>query len=330
MRVDRLLTEVLTATADKTRAEARIARLRAVLDAEARRRHAEEGAAPSWKARGLGAVRLDGADAPLAPYVDDPEAVASYVAERAPSETVATITVPAGHLEAALEALDLGGVVVEGSRVEVRPAYLERLLDELEAIDADTVADPSSGAVVPGVRATRPAARLVVALDRDAKARVLAEVDAELEREETALADELAAGATADTVDAATSVSPQVTASPGTPDEPVLVHDHAVGPPAGEALVDELRGLVRDVGNARAREHFTGDALDRELAREDTSDAPHARASTRAELERLHRPDLERHATGLGISRARSRTKRDLIDLILDTKTAETPNTVSA
>lgn len=200
MRVDRLLGELLEATAAKTAASRRIDRLRDVLDTEARRRYAAEGAAPTWKAPKLGSVRLDPKDAKA--YVADADAFASYVAQRFPSEVAARIELDAVQLEAALEALTFAGVTVHRSAVEVRPSFVEALLSNAEVLYTE---DPAQGAepgkplkvvarvvdgtleAIDGTDVLPPTATLVVTLDRTRKAAELARVDEQLEQELPAL-----------------------------------------------------------------------------------------------------------------------------------------------
>lgn len=203
MRVDLVIRKLLTATAEKTGAERRIALLRDQLDREARRRYSEEGAAPTWKAPRLGVVRLDPKDAK--PYVDDAQAFANYVAERHPDEVEATITLPAASLEAAIDALDFAGVGDYRALLEVREPFRTKLLEELK-VETTAAVDPSpsgdspvevaysalrlldetTGEVeaVAGVKVHPPGATLVVTLDRDAKARAIADADAAFEVEQ--------------------------------------------------------------------------------------------------------------------------------------------------
>jgi hypothetical protein len=77
--------------------------------------------AKSWKASGIGDLRLDGTDSPPQVIIDDPAAFASYVAQQDPDLVVATITVPAGQLEDALDAMRFADVPVDKSQVVVPP-----------------------------------------------------------------------------------------------------------------------------------------------------------------------------------------------------------------
>jgi hypothetical protein len=188
MDVRSTLNRLLEATAAKVAAETRIGALRLDLETEARRRFTEEGAAPSWKAAGLGSVRLDGADAAPKPYVRDESEFASWLAQNYPTEAVATVTVDPDKLADALAALALAGVAAT-AKVEPRPGFVSTWLPALEldqvSPDAEVAAiDPATGQFVPGIGATRAAPRLVVSLDKDRKATAVAEAEAELELEE--------------------------------------------------------------------------------------------------------------------------------------------------
>lgn len=190
IHVPTILERLLDATADKTRADARITGLRSILAEEAGRRYAEEGAAPTWKRRDVGTVRYDEPGEWSAVVVDE-AAFGSYVAEHYPTEATGVLDVPAAQLEAALDALRFAGIDVIESRVAVRgnftATYLERLAVDVEETRDDedgsidrtiTVVDASTGQLVPGTSAERSAAKLVVTLDRDLKARVIEEAKA--------------------------------------------------------------------------------------------------------------------------------------------------------
>lgn len=193
IRIPAVLEAILEATAIETAAKARIAGLRKVLDTEARRRYAEEGAAPTWKARGAGAVRFD-APGDWAPVVADEATFGSYVAERHPAEVTAVIRLAATDLDDALTALGFVGIDSEAT-TEVRPGFVGKYLaglvvDVEEHRDDDgsvdrtiRVIDPATGELVDGVSAQQanPTGKLVVTLDRDRRREVLeaAKVEAE-------------------------------------------------------------------------------------------------------------------------------------------------------
>ena len=186
LRIPTLLNAILEATALEAAAKARITALRKVLDEEARRRYAEDGAAPTWKARDAGVVRFD-APGEWAATIADEAAFGSYLAERHPEEVLGVIYVNATDLADTLQALGFIGVTPLETRTEVRQPfagkYLEGLVVDVEEDQHDdgtvdrtvTVVDPDTGQLVDGVTATRAnaAGRLVVTLDRAAKARAL-------------------------------------------------------------------------------------------------------------------------------------------------------------
>ena len=176
MQIDLALQQLLGATQDQARAKATVDTLRAELEVEAKRRVEQDGAAPTWKAAGLGTVRWD-VPADPAVTVTKPAELASFLAERDPAAVVATITVSADHLEAALSALTFSGVPAE-AEVTLVPDLVQRWLQEAaEVHPADTgtgyaVSEVvrtehglARGVSVPGVEASRKAPRLVVTLE---------------------------------------------------------------------------------------------------------------------------------------------------------------------
>lgn len=199
MRVDKVLERILEATADATAAKRRVDRYRELLFDEAKARFAAEGAAPTWKRRGLGAVRLDGADSPPSPVITDPAAYASWMAERHPSEVTARLTVPADRLAEALDALEFAGLSDMSADLEVRPAWSQAFLAGLQLDEVKPpvpgvssgewqalVVDEATGeaSVVPGVGGNPPVPRLVVSLDAARKRKAVEEADALVEVEE--------------------------------------------------------------------------------------------------------------------------------------------------
>lgn len=224
LRIPTLLEAILEATALEAAAKARISALRKVLDEEARRRYAEDGAAPTWKARDAGVVRFD-APGDWTATVADPAAFGSYLAERHPEEVLGVIYVTAPDLADATQALEFIGVKPVETRTEVRQPfggkYLEGLVVDVEEDAHDdgtvdrtiTVVDPDTGQLVDGVTATRAngAGRLVVTLDKVRKARAL----------EAAHAD-------------AAHVLAEATGGREVPDDPSLPADHPAHPRANE------------------------------------------------------------------------------------------------
>lgn len=183
------LAGVLADTLEQAKLKARIDARRARIDEAARATWQATGAAPQWKLPGAGAVRLDNVAGEPTPAVTGPAEYASWVAERHPSEVVATITVPADRLADALEALEFAGVDVETSDATVRPAFQSKHLSTL-SLDREPEPDEhghrgwyavtEDGEVVPGIVGLTPEPRLVVTVDRDVKRAALAEVAAEV------------------------------------------------------------------------------------------------------------------------------------------------------
>ena len=131
MNIAGILEYLLQATAQKTTAEAQIKALREVLEVEANRRLEVEGAAPSWKAAGLGTARLDGMGEPKA-YVKDADSFSEWVRDNHPTEVEATITVPGEKLDEALELLrGIGGIQADG-KTQTRPGFVNALLPKLK------------------------------------------------------------------------------------------------------------------------------------------------------------------------------------------------------
>lgn len=192
IKVDAVLRRILEAAAEEVTARQRGARYRRLLEDEARARHAAEGAAPTWKARGLGQVRWDGADADPKPYVAAPVAFGSWAAQRHPSGVVATLTVPADRLAAAVEALGFAGIPDITAQVTAHPRFVETFLEQVDVAGSEeagwVVVAADTGEVVEGLAARTPSPRLVVVLDRQAKADALALADTTVD-DETAEAD---------------------------------------------------------------------------------------------------------------------------------------------
>lgn len=170
----------LLAAIEETKASAKTARLRAEIDRLAREEFARQGS-DRWKADGLGKshVRLDGTQDGPKMMVTKPAELASYLGEHAPQYAVTTITVPAGDLAAALQALEFAGVTVKGADAVPGPDAAVWVADNCRATpDPDTggwvVQHVEDGKVVtpdvPGLGAFVKPARLVVSLDRDIKA----------------------------------------------------------------------------------------------------------------------------------------------------------------
>jgi hypothetical protein len=188
---------IMEATASELAAKTRVQGLRYALDKHLRRIAAEQGAAPSFKVKGLGQVRLDGMDAAPKPFVADADTFASWVAEHHPTEATATVTLSPERLEEALELLRFAGIITDEVKLSARPGYVNALLPTL-AVDVEdvqtgegfapvdrhvTAVDPKTGELVPGIGATTATPKLVVVLDRDRKQAVIDETEAELASE---------------------------------------------------------------------------------------------------------------------------------------------------
>jgi hypothetical protein len=192
VHIPTLLEGILDATADEVAAKSRVQGFRAVLEDEARRRVIDEGAAPSWKAT-AGTVRYQDIG-PWTATVIDPQVFASHVADHHPEHVTATVVLDATDLEAALEALEFAGVKPLRSELEVRDpfgtAYLKGLnVDVAEIGQRDSEGhdlhmhreftithvdtDTGEAVVVPGTSAARTPGKLVVTLDKDAKAKAV-------------------------------------------------------------------------------------------------------------------------------------------------------------
>ncbi len=146
MNVKETLDQLLEATAYKAGAEARIAHLRSLLAEEAFRRYDEEEAAPTWKAKGSGSVRLDVPDEK--PMIVDDEAWLEFVRRTSPDDVVASYRVRENVLTAVVDRCERAGV---------------------------QVVDPETGELIPGVEYRQSPPRLVVTLDPSRKSAAVAE-----------------------------------------------------------------------------------------------------------------------------------------------------------
>lgn len=207
MNVRTAIERLLEATAAQTAIKVRIDRLRTDLHREAVTRWQADGAAPTWKAKGLGTVRLDGADADRRAKVVDASEFTSWLAQRQPAAVDARIRLHPDQLEPALEALRFAGVTVTGADLDADPHVTADILANLhltieggdvyegdqdpvtrqwETVVAHTL-DNTTGELVqvPGIGAHPPAPpKLVVSLDAERKRQLLEDAIAELEVEE--------------------------------------------------------------------------------------------------------------------------------------------------
>lgn len=194
MNVRDTIERLLEATAQASALKAKVDVWRTELHDEALREYARTGAAPTWAVRGLGKVRLDGADAPRRPHVADHDAYASWVAQRRPDVVTATIVLDSPDtVEAALEALTFAGIGTGAVTLDVQPIWTAELLDGATVTvdhdtnpDGDLVEDVAvsndAGEVLPFLGANKPAApRIAVTLDPARKRTAIAEAEAELE-----------------------------------------------------------------------------------------------------------------------------------------------------
>lgn len=198
MDVRSRIEELLALSARKTAAEERIEAIRTELRDEALRRYAEEGAAPSWKARGLGTVSLAGLDGAGELVITDGAAFHAWVAQHHPTEAtrVVSLTVdltgwaPAEadaiveHLNTQPAALaELGVSASVRDELGVRDAFPKALLSsdgvtelaDPEDDDAPGRLITTEGELIPGV-IVRHKRYITTRLTPEAKARALAEV----------------------------------------------------------------------------------------------------------------------------------------------------------
>jgi post-segregation antitoxin (ccd killing protein) len=179
LKIDLALQALLGATEDQARAKATVDTIRGRLEEAARERTAQDGAAPTWKSPGYGAVRWDVPAAPVI-TVTKPEEFASFLAERQPDAVTATITVPAAQLEQALSALGFSGITDLTSAVTAKPGAAEQWLTTNAEIVGTTegfvvreLVDQGGelvqGSPVIGVIAALKQPRLVVTLDAKRK-----------------------------------------------------------------------------------------------------------------------------------------------------------------
>lgn len=177
-RIMDLVDAASAAALDEAGASARASTLKAAAVAEGERIRLEVGVADRFTSeQGLGVLRLDGANKPAVCRVEKPTEFADWLAQRQPHLVRATITVPAAQLEDALTALNFATVDVAGA--EVKPtSEAEGWMRE----HCHPVADPESPGgwyvrtitadgteVVPGVGASKPAPRWVLAPNQDLK-----------------------------------------------------------------------------------------------------------------------------------------------------------------
>lgn len=174
-----LLDELLTIEARMAGLAQRGGDLRVELEARARKVKNDDGVAPTWRAPGLGTASFS--DPQPKVVVKDEPALASWVAQRHPTEATATITVPGDTdtLERALAALAEEEVTIAGVVTTIRPAWLTDFVKGCAAPDeapSDEVWS-ADGEKVDGLYLA-PAAvgRLSVRLDPEAKARAIAEL----------------------------------------------------------------------------------------------------------------------------------------------------------
>lgn len=182
LRIPDLLDAILEATASEASAKARIASLRAALEDEARRRYAEEGAAPTWTAPKLGKVRFDAPGDPT-PVIGEPVSFTAWVAARHPTEVVRTLTVTGDDVDAALQALDFVGVTADLTE-SVRPSWASPYVEGLRLEDHDgtyAAFDPDTGEHVAGITGRADTGKLVVSLDRDRRTLALEDARAEVD-----------------------------------------------------------------------------------------------------------------------------------------------------
>lgn len=315
MNVRKALERLLDVTAQATALKVRADVLRAHLHEEAVRRYHAEEAAPSWSVRGLGKVRLDGADAPRKARVEDAAAYSSWVAEHVPHVATAVIELPPSELEAALEALEFARLEVKASRVEVDEHYTAAFLDGLE-LTVETIheagseeplgreivtalaVDQGSGETfaVPGIGAqAKPSLKLVVNLDPARKRDVIADAEAELDAEERvdAAAEEFA-NTPVDQLREPGTVTPDLEA----PLDEARASAAAIAADESAQLEAEQAERFRD-----EIDHVEHAAQDAERAGEQAVEAVDPGAFTVEEARRVVAPIVARELDALGIPR---------------------------
>jgi hypothetical protein len=165
------------------------AQIRDELATRAVRTWRADGVAPTWRAAGLGTVSLTVPNDKT--IVDDPDALASWVAQRTPANVTATITidVPPERLDDTLrEVRDLFPDLPARADAQVRPGYLPALLDAVAVLrpadDApgETLIVGDDGTVVDGLRfVPAPAPKSIsVRLADEVKRRAVAEASAQV------------------------------------------------------------------------------------------------------------------------------------------------------
>lgn len=176
----------LTLTADQHRIGYLLTLTRNRISDHLKAQYAATGAVAKFKNRKAGEVRLDGADPEPKAVVTDPAAYASWVAERHPTEAVATIEVPADRLDDALAVLALGGIDDAKAKVEVRDVFKTAHLKGLDLVEVDdtdptqwTAYDPESAEQVDGVGGRLRAQVLKVLLPKALKEEIEADATAE-------------------------------------------------------------------------------------------------------------------------------------------------------
>ena len=208
MDVKRKLAELLEVEGDLDARKVRKTELRAELEAEALTRWREEGAAPSWKAPGLGSASLCGTDS-REPVIRDAAAWEAWAAANHPESVTLVLRLPAGALGSPDDELHqrLADALVEFARqhggtlsTEVEPLLLSAL-SKTGAATPDGRLVAKDGDLVAGVEVREKEPYLRVVLDKEAKARARAKFgagleDEPIERVPDAVAEQLLAGNT--------------------------------------------------------------------------------------------------------------------------------------
>ncbi len=119
MNVATVLAELLELQMTEEALAARRKDLRAELEAEALHRLKADGAAPSWRAPGLGTASLCGVDSTEL-VVTDPAAYGAWAADERPESTDLVVRVPVNRMTEGLRA-DLASLDLIGGRVTLEP-----------------------------------------------------------------------------------------------------------------------------------------------------------------------------------------------------------------
>lgn len=153
------------------------AKIRTALTARMVAQYQRDGMAPTGRAPGLGTVSLTLPKDRIMVTREGRAEFDSWVAERYPVETLATVKVDAGDADRVVEVLEAAGVTHRGVEVQMHPAREKAITESAVLTDSGEIITPA-GEVIPGVAhipAPEPT-RISVRLNPEAKARAAAEL----------------------------------------------------------------------------------------------------------------------------------------------------------